>query len=488
MPLLSKPAESATLTIAQSYDPQSLWPNFSTSQEQMNVGNAIIESLLWVDPAIDKAVPILAERYEMVDPTTIKLFVRKGVKFTNGEPLDANAVVQSIKIFMDKAITPAYARDAAKIGSVERVDDNTVLIKLSQKYPAIDLLLSQIYIVPPKYWAEVGPEKFGREPVGTGPYKLKEWVRDDRVVMERNPGFWGKAPKGIDRIVWKPVPDDTARAAGLVAGEYDVAANVPVASAPQIKSRSTVSLLSVPSYRIFKIDFSNLDKDPGPQHNKLVRQAFNYAVDKDAIRESLFSGIATPLRGQILRSNQLGFDPAIKDYPFDQKKAKELLKQAGYPDGLDITFKFSSGRYAQDKEVAEAVAGMLGEVGVRVKMVTLEAGEFLTQLNNRDLGAMALRGSAPQDDPDAMLSSYLSTWRYSYINDKNLDELIKAGSQELDQKKRDDIYKAAMKLMHDEAYMIYLYQANDLYGVSKRVRNFVPRGDQRFAVYDMSVE
>ncbi|CAH1687476.1 Peptide/nickel transport system substrate-binding protein [Hyphomicrobiales bacterium] len=483
---LGHQAKAGTLTVAQSYDPQSLWPNFSTSQEQMNVGNAVVESLLWLDPATDKAEPILATGFEFVDDTTVKLALRKDVSFSNGEPMNADAVIESIRIFRDKAITPAYARDAAKIGSVEKIDDHTVLIRLSQKYPAVPLLLSQIYVVPPKYWAEVGPDGFGRKPIGTGPYKLTEWVRDDRVVMDRNPTFWGKPPVGIDKIIWKPVPDDTARAAGVMTGAYDIAANLPATSLPQLQGRAGVSAISVPSYRIFKIDFSTLDTHPGAQHDLRVRQALNYAIDKKAIRDVLFSGLASPLHGQILRSNQLGFNPEIEDYPFDPAKAKALLAEVG--GNVEITFKFPSGRYAQDKEVSEAVAGMLSDVGVKVNMVQLEAGEFLNQLNNRELFQMALRGSAPQDDPDAMLSAYLSDWRYSHIQDPELDVLIKAGSGELDPAKRADIYKKAMKLIYDKAYMIFLYQANDLYGTTNRVKNFTPRGDQRFALYNVTLE
>ena len=481
-------AEGSTLVVAQSYDPQSLWPNFSTSQEQMNVGNAIVESLFWNDPATNKTEPVLAESFEILDDTTVRVVLKQGITFSNGEPMNADAVVESVKIFMTKEITPAYARDAAKIGSIEKTGDYEVVFHLSQKYPAVGLLLSQIFIVPPKYWAEVGPEGYGKAPIGTGPYILTEWVRDDRVVMDRNPTFWGTPPKGIDKIIWKPVPDDTARAAGVLTGEYDIAANMPATALAQLGGRDDIVLLKVPGYRIFKIDFSTLDIHPGPQHEVLVRKALNYAVDKDAIREVLFSGLASPIHGQILRTNELGFNPDIDDYPYDPAKAKELLAEAGYPDGLEITFKFPSGRYAQDKEVAEAVAGMLEEVGVKVNMVQLEAGEFLTQLNNRELYQMALRGSAPQDDPDAMFSSYLSDWRYSHIQDPEMDVLIQAGSQEMDPEKRAKIYQDLSKLFYDKAYAIFLYQSNDLYGVNARVKGFVPRGDQRFAFYGTSIE
>jgi len=163
------------------------------------------------------------------------------------------------------------------------------------------------------------------------------------------------------------------------------------------------------------------------------------------------------------------------------------LREAGYPDGFEIQFKFPSGRYAQDREVAEAIGGMLADVGVKCRMVALEAGEFLNQLNAKQLGPLAMIGSAPADDPDAMMAQYRSTWRYAYIADPALDALIDDGAKEVDPAKRAAIYQKASQLMHDEAYVLFLYQGTDLYGFNKRVSGFNPRGDQRFHVDGMDL-
>ncbi|MGO4832042.1 ABC transporter substrate-binding protein, partial [Rhizobiaceae sp. 2RAB30] len=324
-----------------------------------------------------------------------------------------------------------------------------------------------------------------QKPIGTGPFKIDSWARDDKLVMVKNDKYWGKLPENIDEIVWKPVPDDIARAAGLTTGEYQVASNLAVTSAMEMEQQPDVTLVKVPSYRIFQVILSSLDE--GPLANKKVRQALNYAVDKQAIIDSLFFGNAIPLSGQVLRAPQLGFNSDVKDYPFDPEKAKALLAEAGYPDGFSISFKFPSGRYAQDREVSEAIAGMLGEVGVKADMVVLEPGEFLRQLREKELKPMAFLGLAPQDDPDLQVSQYHSTWRYSYVKNAELDKLIDAGKQEMDREKRGQIYKDAMTLMHDEAPIIFLYGGVDFYGTSKRVQNFMARGDGRFFFYDTSL-
>lgn len=488
IPTPTSALEAGTLTIAQGFDPVSLWPNYSTTQEQINVGNLIVETLFWVDPKTNKTEAILAEKYELVDPKTVKITLRPGIKFTNGEPFNADSVVHSFGVFTDVKTTPAYGRYAVTIDRAEKVDDRTVVVHMKFPYPALDLVLSQVFMLPQRYWQEVGHEGFGRKPVGTGPFKLKEWVRDSRLVMDTNPDYWGVLPKGIKQIVWRPIPDDMVRASGLLAGEFDIATNIPITAAHQVKAQAGLKLLSIPSYRIFTVALSNLPDQKSPLHDKRVRQALNYAIDKQAIIDSLLRGEARPLKGQLLREGQIGFDPSIKDYPYDPAKAKALLAEAGFPKGFEITFKFPTGRYAQDREVAEAISGMLADIGVRAQMTSLEPGEFLRQLSGRELQPMGYVGLAPADDPDLQMSQYRSDWRYSYVSNPELDKLIDAGAQEVDREKRSDIYRKAGRIMHDEASVLFLYQAIDLYGMTDRVSGFLPRGDQRWTIYGMSMK
>jgi peptide/nickel transport system substrate-binding protein len=368
------------------------------------------------------------------------------------------------------------------------VDEYTVNFYTKEPFPAmLNSALPQLYVIPPKYWKEIGgAEKYTFKPIGTGPYVLTEWKKDDRIVMDKNEKYWGKLPRGIDRIIWKPVPDDTARAAGLETGEFDLIANMSINSVPRAEAQPKLKLISVPSYRVYTVNLSNID--PTPIANKKVRQALNYAVDNEMIVKNLFMGKAKVLQGQLLFEGEFGFNPNLKPYPYDPAKARKLLAEAGYPNGFEATFKFPAGRYAQDKEVSEAVAGMLEKVGIKCKMVQLEGGEFLKQLIARELRPMYYGGSAPPPDPHGMMSQYRSDWRYAIHKNAEIDKLIDEGMVEMDLKKREKIYHKLTEIMYDECPAIFMFQGVDFYGMTKRLKNWMPTGDQRIFLYDISLE
>ena len=477
-----------TINIAQNFDPQTLWPNGTTASDNLNAGSAMVEALLWQNPATGGIEPLLATEVEMVSPTEALVSLREGVSFTNGEPMNADAVVKSIEIFMDKNLTPAYARVADLFASVEKVGNLKVRITLSDSYPAFMLALSQIAVIPPAYWDEVGLEAYGQKPIGTGPFVFESWVRDDRLVMSANPNYWGEAPAGITELVWRPVPDDSARLAGLQTGEYQVVKDLPVSSIPVLENDAAVTLVTVPSYRIYQIGLASQPDHVSPLQNVKVRQALNYAVDSQTIIDALFFGRAIPLHGQVLREPQQGFNTDIDDFGYDPEKARGMLAEAGYPDGFEITFKCPSGRYAQDREVCEAVAGMLADVGVKAELILLEPGEFLRQLRTMELAPMYYVGLAPQDDPGFQASQYLSDWRYSPIASPEMDALINAGATESNPEKRAQIYRDLMALMHELSPIIFLYGGVDIYGTDARLTGFQPRGDGRMFLYNTALK
>ncbi len=477
-----------TLVIAQNFDPQTLWPNGTTASTNLNPGAAIVEPLFWINPVGNKFEPVLAMSYRLQSPTAHRIELRKGVKFSNGEPMNADALLHTLKVFVDKTLTPAYTLYSAPFDRFEKVDDSTVVIHTKDPYPALALALTQVYVIPPNYWNQAGPAKFAQAPIGTGPYKFTEWVKDDRVVLDRNPSYWGTPPKGIERVVWKPVPDDTARAVGLEAGEYDVAASLSNAAIPRLQGQKNLQLYSVSSYRVFTMILSMLPKHQSPLLDKRVRMAIIHAIDNNAIVKNLFLGKAEVMQGQVLRKEQLGFDPDIKPYAFDLVRSKALLNEAGFPNGFDIDFKIPSGRYAQDREVCEAVAGMLAKVGIRTRIVALEGGEFLRQLRTQELGPLSFVGLAPPDDPHFQVSQYRSDWRYTFIQSAELDKLIDDGVKETDSAKRAAIYKRAMRLINAEAPVLPMYLGLDIYGSSNRVKGLRPTGDQRLFLYGVSLE
>jgi peptide/nickel transport system substrate-binding protein len=472
-----------TLIVAQTFDPSTLWPNGTTASDNVNVGAVICESLFYVNAATDRNEPLLATELAQENPTSWLIRLRPDVRFTNGEPMDADAVVHTLRVFADGRVTPAYASYAAPIDRAEKVDALTVRLVTKYASPTVPLMLSQVYVIPPRYWQDVGPNGFGQRPVGTGPFRFAEWQRDNRVVLDRNPEYWGPRPDGFDRLVFRPVPDENARAAGLETGEFDIASALSVPAAQRLERVRTLRILESPSYRIFHLTLSSLSIHPGPMQDRRVRLAMNHAIDKAAIVRNLFAGKARLLQGQVLRPQQQGFDPSLADYPFDQARARALLAEAGYPNGFETVLKSPSGRFPQDREVAEACAGMLARVGIRCRIEALESGEFLRQLRSRELAPVALLGLAPPDDPDFQVGQYRSDWRYSYVQNEEFDRLIDAGRQEMEPEKRAEIYRSLMRAMHREVPLVWLYQGVDLHGTSARVSGFAPRGDGRLPVH-----
>jgi peptide/nickel transport system substrate-binding protein len=288
--------------------------------------------------------------------------------------------------------------------------------------------------------------------------------------------------------VWRPVPDDFARAAGILTGEYDIATNVPTSMYKSIEESARAGTVSVSSSRIFTILLSTRAATPGPIHDKRVRQALNYAIDKQSIVENLLDGHAQLLHGQVLKPDQLGYNSEVDDYQFDPAKAKALLAESGLANGMALEFKASAGRYANDREVGQAIANMLGDVGIDVNLSQLEPGEFLRQMNAGELVPAAMVGYAAANDPDPVLANYSSAGRYSTTENAGLDKLIEEGSREMDPEKRAAIYRSAMKLMHDEALAVFLYAPDDIYGKSDRVEGFRPHADQRWTIYGMSIK
>lgn len=482
--LTLSPAHARTMTVAQDYDPSDLFGTLSTNNPML----AILESLYMDSPLTHKIEPHLALGYEKISDKEILIKLREGVRFSNGEPMNATSVAHSIKLFADPKLVPAYGIYAPMINRAEVVDERTVRLFLSRPSPLLDLLLAQILVVPPAYWEKVGAKGFGQNPIGTGPFKLTKWSKDDRIVMDRNPVYWGTPPQGIDQIVWRTVPDATARAAGLKTGEFDLAISLPAIEANDIETVDGLKIYAGDVARVFQLILSSLPQHPGPIQDKRVRQAINYAIDKKGIIDALYSGKARPLNGQVILSSQPGYDPTLKDYPYDPAKAKALLAEAGYPNGFPIEFRCPANRYPQGRETCEAIQGMLGKVGIQAKLTLLESGEFIRQLVNRELAPIGILGIGVPDDPSFGLALFRSNWRYSYYQNPALDQAIDASSTEMDPEKRAAFIRQAGRILYDDAAIAFLFGAREFYGHSTRLENFATNTAQRYFFHFMKLK
>ena len=471
------------IVVAQGGDATTLDPHMFVDNLTWAVNRNIYDYLMrrvFRDGKIQH-LPMLATSWEATNDTTWIFHLRKGVKFHNGEDFNAEAVKYSIERVLNPAQKAKYRWAIAFIDRVDVVDPYTV--KIITKVPAPTIIINlgwTLSIAPPKYFKEKGDEYVSTHPIGTGPFKFVRWKKDEEIVLEANENYWAGAPK-IKNLIFKPIPEDSTRIAALLGGDVDIAKKVPAHLITMVNKSNTAKVVTTPSGLSICVYLNTLKE--GPLEDKRVRQAINYAVDKESIIKHVLEGYGKPL-GSPLNPAHFGYDPSIKPYPYDPQKAMALLKEAGYGNGLTLTFNSPSGRYDRDKEFAEAIAGQLAKVGINVKLQFHEWGGYMAKLISREAGPMYTNGWAGTFDADGLFfpllhcNEPLSTWC-----NKQFDSYLDQARSILDQKKREKLYHEASKLCHDEAPALFLHYGVDIYGVSNRVQNFNPTPDEPTSLY-----
>ncbi|MEU0156928.1 ABC transporter substrate-binding protein, partial [Micromonospora fulviviridis] len=338
------------------------------------------DTLVWFENG--DFVPQLATSWKNVDPLTWEFVLRQNVTFHNGEAFDANAV----KFTMDRIMNPDQnATQRSRFGrlkSVEVVDSHTVRFHTKAPFPVLLLGLTQAFIVPPKYVAANGG-KAPSKPVGTGPFKFESWSQGEKIVYVANKGYWGGAPKA-DRLEMRVVPDDSTRLDSFMAGEVHVNMNLPIAAIETVKRNKNAQVVHEFSRAALLLEFDTTHG--GPTANKLVRQALNYAVDKQSLIATILNNTQRPLDGQLESPASLGYDKSLKAFPHDPAKAKSLLAEAGYPNGFDLVINGPIGKYPADRDLVIAICSQLEAVGVRAKPNLTDFGSFIQSVGATKAG------------------------------------------------------------------------------------------------------
>lgn len=465
-----------TLVVAQGFDPRCLSPLFGTAQQDKNVSGQVVERLVQFSPDSLGFLPELAIRWEKTSPDTLRLHLRRGVRFTNGEEFNAH----SAKYSLDQMVASrALAFFVSHIRTAEVVDFYTVDLKA--KGPTSErLMLTALamgsFQYPPVYTEQVGLLRgFCTRPVGTGPYKFIEWIKDDRVVFEANPDYWGGAPR-VKRLVFRPIPEGAARVAALQAGDIDLAISIPLDAWDRVRGDQNLATHSILGMRVFGLMLAQ--KWEGPLQDKKVRRALQYAIDVDAIIRNVLRGRARKIVGQPLTPEYFGYQQDLKGVAYDADRAKRMLAEAGFPNGFQVTFKYPSGRYPQDKEISEIIAAQLLKVGVRTKQVVMEPGEFLTQLSQLGLRDMFFFGTLPPPDAHFMYTQYICDFRYAYWCRPEFDALMAKAATTSDDKERLKLYREMALILQDDPPMVNLFAPSDLYATGRAVAGWRPYKDQ----------
>lgn len=429
----------------------------------MNILLQVFDTLLTLDEN-NKLAPNLATEWKALDELTWQFKLRNDVKFHNGEPFNAEAVKFSIERLFDPDVASPIV-ELRYVTDVEVVDEFTVNIKTESADPLIPAKLTLFpgTMVPPQYIKEVGDDGFGQKPVGTGPFKFVEWVKDDHVTLERNADYWGEKAK-VDRLIFQAIPNDATRVAALQAGDVDVIANVPADSIPALIASPGMKLSSVPGIRAYFVSL-NANNPDSPLSKKEVRQAVNYAIDVDTLIATVLGGHAVKIP-TLIPQDMFGFTDTVTPYEYDPEKAKQLLAEAGYPNGFEVGLDVSA-----EKDVAQAIAGMLDKVGIKVTVNVLEYGTFLEQLRAQTLSDMYLIGNTAWTlDAANNLQSYArSDRRYARQSDAEMDELVLVEETSVDSAERLAAFKRIQEILKEEAYYGYLYKQNQVFAMSDKV-------------------
>lgn len=476
-PTAGAPADE--LVVAEAVTQETLDGQRSTVQTTLNVTFLINEPLLWLDFSDKEIKPLLATSYRLVSNTIWEFKLREGVKFTNGEEMDSAAVKFSLdRIRRPELRTPLsiYVRNFREIVAVDKY---TVRVITMIPTPVLPLYMTRIGIHPPRYLQEKGDEEFGRAPVGTGPYKLERWVRGERVVLAANEAYWG--PKAsAPRIVWRYIPENATRVAALGSGEVHIAATIPYQDAAGLRSRG-MSVYPVNTLRTMFVQY-NLLRD-GPLKNKKVRQALNYAVDKDTMIKTVLDGFARKLDGQLLTRDYFGYHEGLRAYPYDPNKAKQLLAEAGFASGLNVTMTGPPERYVLGKETMQVLAAMFERVGVKTTLNYVEFGRFVQLLLSKDYPDMAFWGAATVPDADVYLGAiFVRGGAYSANASDEFDEAYNRAARTMDHTRRLDLYKRAAEVLYEEAPAIFLHQQTNVFAANSRVAGFRPDPDEGIRV------
>lgn len=442
-------------------------------------------------------VPSLAKSWERNSDTEWIFYLEEGVKFHNGNEFTASDFKYSVDRIRDTII----ASHVANIEEVTVVDDYTLKIETVKPYAVLLRDLQKIMIVDEEYAEKVGDEKLNMEPVGTGPYELVEWIKSDHITMVANEDYWAGAPE-IKKVTFRPITNNATRTAALLSGDVDLINDVSVRDAERIASNDDLTLIEKPSLRLIYLHVDGwreksptIDLESNPMQDLRVRQAIYYGINVDEIVEFTMNGHAYPA-DQYVPSTLLGYVDGIERYHHDPEKAKELLAEAGYPDGFTVTLDAPNDRYVNDAEVAQAIASQLSKIGINVELNLMPKSVFFDYVRPGDKSSLVMSGwSATTGDSGRMYEVFLVTRdkyeglggsnRGHYTND-DFDQAVIASNNTASLKERDQHLQEATQIAFDDLALIPLYYQEDLMAKKSYVE-FTPRVDNAVFAFEMSI-
>jgi len=471
-------AQAATLTFGRATEQSSIDPQFAQTGNNSATASAMFERLVSFDAQLQLHSG-LAVSWRLIDPTTWEIKLRAGVKFHDGSDLTAADVIYSLNRVRNIPHSPAPFSHA-----VSNV--------------AAPLLMEQIgfvFIIPAKLGPDVGIDDFnaGKAAIGTGPYRFRQWVPNDHLTLDANPAWWGGKPT-FEKITLKFIPNNATRTAALLSGQVDLIDGVQPADVPRLSTASNTHVFSIPSVRLVYLALDSTREtspfvtaadgkplDTNPLREVRVRQALSHMINRVAIVERVLGG-GEPA-GQIVPEGQGGYAPDLRPDKFDPQLAKQLLADAGWPDGFGLTIHTSSDRFPGDAQIGQAIGQMFSRGGLHVNGVeALPYAVYAAQATARKYSAFVFTWAGLSSNASEGLRSVLATYdprtgmgalnRVRWSNPK-FDHLLGEAAVEFDESKRNELLADATRVAMQDVALIPLYWIK-LYWASRGDITFQP--------------
>jgi peptide/nickel transport system substrate-binding protein len=465
------PVPQEPLIVAVSAGPKELDPDFGESTSKGNILRQLFDTPTWYD---DQGVlhPSVFESWEILNEgKTYRFRIREGIRFWSGNPLDAQAAKFTFDRMLDPDMLEAGANNnfPSRVGLVdtEVVDDYTLDMHLEAPSVLVPMRLYVVYMLDPDYYQSASLEETATTPGGSGPYKLEEFVPDDHITLVRNEDYWRGVPE-VEKIIIRIVPERSSRIAMLETGEAHVAMDLVPDDMALVEGIPHARLSWIEGARRMGLAFNQ--KKPYLQ-DKRVRQAFNYAVDWDSIKDNLLGGLggrATTYRGTSFWAN-----PDLNPYPHDAEKALELLDEAGFPMDQPLTIDVDT-RYSSRVQVTQAVAAQFRELGLDVTVNPVEYSVFRQMVFDRDFHDMVFLGLGGRGVPmqDAGVFAEGAMWNPTSWVDEDWEEFEELRLEMLatfDEDRQKEISQQLEAITYDACPWVWLYHDLVIAGVDKSV-------------------
>ncbi|WP_347558475.1 ABC transporter substrate-binding protein [Robbsia sp. KACC 23696] len=476
-----------TLRIGIQDDVGTLDPARSTQVVERMVFSSLCNGLVDIAPDL-KIVPMLAESWtQSADGKTLTFKLRHGVTFQDGEPFNAAAVKANI----DRYRTMPSSNRRSELSSIDAVDvvsDDTVALKLKAPDAALLATLSDRagMMLAPKTLSDAAG--VAAHPVCSGPYKFVERVQNDRIVLEKWSGYWNAAAYPIQKVVFQPMPDATVRLANLRSGSLDMLERLAPSDVAAVKGAANLQLVNVSGLGEYNVTY-NMANGKGasaPLKDKRVRQAFELAIDRDAINNVIGGGIFQPAN-QAIPPNSPYYDASLPKPTRNVAKAKALLKEAGYTH-LDLELTF--GNNTISNQMAQMLQAMVSEAGITLKLRPTDYAAALNAAHSGDFQVLYL-GWSGRTDPDGNLHQFVTcngNLNYGHYCNADVDKLLNEARTKPDVASRKPLYDAAQKILADEDPLTYLYYQPWPFALSKKVQGFVAYPDGLIRLRGVSIK